>query len=45
MSTNNLSIVQSPVKAADKVPVITNWNPMIGFMIYKDAVISSLYLF
>jgi len=45
MSTNNLSIVQSPVKAADKVPVITNWNPMIGFMIYKDAVISSLFFY
>ena len=45
MSTNNLSIVQSPVKAADKVPVITNWNPLIGFMIYKDAVISSLFFY
>ena len=45
MSTNNLSIVQSPVNAADKVPVITNWNPMIGFMIYKDENISSLFFY
>ena len=45
MSTNNLSIVQSPVDSAEKVPVITNWNPMIGFMIYKDAVISSLFFY
>jgi len=45
MSTNNLSIIQSPVKAADKVPVITNWNPMIGFMIYKDQNISSLFFY
>ena len=34
MSTNNLSIVQSPVDSGEKVPVITNWIPMIGFMIY-----------
>ena len=45
MSTNNLSIVQSPVNASDKVPVITNWNPMIGFMIYKDQNISSLFFY
>ena len=45
MSTNNLSIVQSPVQASDKVPVITNWNPMIGFMIYKNEVITSFYYY
>ena len=45
MSTNNLSIVQSPVDSGEKVPVITNWNPMIGFMIYKDQNISSLFFY
>ena len=45
MSTNNLSIVQSPVKSADGVPVITNWNPMIGFMIYKDQDVSSFFFY
>tara|TARA_Y100000401_G_scaffold48916_1_gene38055 strand:- start:4066 stop:5580 length:1515 start_codon:yes stop_codon:yes gene_type:complete len=45
MSTNNLSIVQQPVKASDKVPVITNWNPLIGYMIYKDQNISSLFYY
>ena len=45
MSTNNLSIVQRPVKAADKVPVITNWNPMVGYMIYKDQNIASLFYY
>ena len=45
MSTNNLSIIQSPVNASDKVPVITNWNPLIGYMIYKDQNISSLFYY
>ena len=45
MSTNNLSIVQSPVNAAVKVPAITNWNPMLGFMIYKDQVIDTFFYY
>ena len=38
------SFVQEPVDTADKVPVITNWTPMIGYMVYHDD-ISSLYFF
>ena len=38
------SFVQEPVDTADKVPVITNWNPMIGYMLYQES-ISGLYFF
>ena len=27
---------QYPVKAADAVPVITNWTPLIGYMLYRN---------
>lgn len=45
MSTNNLSIVQQPVNSADNVPVITNWNPLIGIMVFKDQNINSLFFY
>mgnify|MGYP003108487137 FL=1 len=45
MSTNNLSIVQQPVNPAHKVPVITNWNPLIGIMVFKDQNINSLFFY
>mgnify|MGYP003651796967 CR=1 FL=1 len=44
MALGNISFVQEPVDAADKVPVITNWNPMIGYMLYQDS-ISGLFFF
>ena len=44
MGLGNLSFVQEPVDAVDKVPVITNWNPMIGYMLYQDD-ISGLFFF
>tara|TARA_R100000152_G_C6773335_1_gene200598 strand:+ start:280 stop:1758 length:1479 start_codon:yes stop_codon:yes gene_type:complete len=44
MGLGNISFEQEPVDAADKVPVITNWNPMIGYMLYQDD-ISGLFFF
>jgi len=44
MALGNISFEQEPVDAADKVPVITNWNPMIGYMLYQDD-ISGLFYF
>ena len=44
MALGNISFEQEPVDAADKVPVITNWNPMIGYMLYQDD-ISGLFFF
>ena len=44
MALGNISFVQEPVDAADKVPVITNWNPMIGYMLYQND-ISGLFYF
>ena len=43
MST--LSFVQEPVNVLTKTPVITNWNPIIGYMLFKDANISSLFYY
>ena len=39
-----LSFQQEPVDSADKVPVITNWNPVVGYML-KESTISGLYYF
>ena len=36
MSLGNLTIEQEPVNATSKVPVITNWTPVIGYMIYNS---------
>ena len=33
-----LTIEQSPVNSTDMVPVITNWTPMIGYMLYQDDI-------
>ena len=43
MALGNISFVQEPVDAADKVPVITNWNPMIGYMLYNTDISSTFY--
>ena len=45
MSTNNLSIVQRPVDEAVETPVFTNWTPMIGYMIYKNENLNSLFFY
>ena len=31
-----LVFFQEPVDAADKVPVITNWTPLIGYILYRN---------
>tara|TARA_R100000781_G_scaffold866_1_gene1466 strand:- start:5588 stop:7045 length:1458 start_codon:yes stop_codon:yes gene_type:complete len=33
-----LSFVQTPVNTTSKVPVITNWTPIIGYMLYQDDI-------
>jgi hypothetical protein len=44
MALGNISFVQEATNTADKVPVITNWNPVIGYMLYNDD-ISGLFYF
>ena len=44
MAIGSISFEQEPANTADKVPVITNWNPMIGYMLFQDD-ISSLFYF
>ena len=44
MSLGTLSFEQKPVDTANKVPVITNWTPVIGYMLYNDD-ISGLFYF
>tara|TARA_Y100001938_G_scaffold62638_1_gene87140 strand:+ start:833 stop:2341 length:1509 start_codon:yes stop_codon:yes gene_type:complete len=45
MSLGNISIVQYPIsESSSEVPVLTNWTPMIGYMIHQDD-ISGLYFF
>ena len=38
-----LSWQQYPVVETDKVPVLTNWTPLIGWMLYQSAVGSYFY--
>ena len=40
-----LEWIQKPVDNASKVPAITNWTPIIGFMLYNQNDISSPQLF
>lgn len=41
-----LSLVQKPVNTTSKVPVITNWTPLIGYMVYQDnATIASYFYY
>jgi hypothetical protein len=40
-----LSWEQYPVVEADKVPVLTNWTPLIGWMLYRNASIASLFYY
>ena len=42
----SLSLVQKPVNTTSKVPVITNWTPLIGYMVYQDnATIASYFYY
>tara|TARA_R100000234_G_scaffold83632_1_gene53014 strand:- start:5004 stop:6464 length:1461 start_codon:yes stop_codon:yes gene_type:complete len=42
---SDIQIVQKPVNTADKVPVITNWTPAIGYMIYQDDATTASYYY
>ena len=44
MPIGTISFVQEPVNSADKIPVITNWTPLIGYMVYQTD-ISGLFYF
>ena len=44
MALGNISFVQEPINTTSKAPVITNWTPMIGYMVYQDD-ISGLFYF
>ena len=44
MGIVTISFEQEPTNTVDKVPVITNWNPMIGYMVYQND-ISGLFYF
>ena len=44
MALGNISFAQEPVNTTSKVPVITNWTPLIGYMVYQDD-ISGLFYF
>lgn len=41
----SLSFFQEPVNATSKVPVITNWTPAIGYMLFYDASIAAFFYF
>ena len=44
MALGNISFVQEPINTTSKAPVITNWTPLIGYMVYQDD-ISGLFYF
>tara|TARA_R100001594_G_scaffold7146_3_gene19631 strand:+ start:1713 stop:3167 length:1455 start_codon:yes stop_codon:yes gene_type:complete len=44
MALGSIAFVQEPVDTGSKVPVITNWNPVIGYMLYQNN-ISALFYF
>ena len=44
MALGNITFAQEPVNTTSKVPVITNWTPIIGYMVYQDD-ISGLFYF
>ena len=39
------AIVQKPTNTTYKVPVITNWTPLVGYMVYRDTSIASLFYY
>ena len=44
MGLGNISFEQEPINTTSKAPVITNWTPMVGYMVYQDD-ISGLFYF
>jgi len=44
MALGNITFEQEPVNTTSKVHVITNWTPIIGYMVLQDS-ISSLFYF
>ena len=44
MALGSISFVQEPINTTSKAPVITNWTPLIGYMVYQDD-ISGLFYF
>ena len=44
MALGLITFAQKPVNTTSKVPVITNWTPMIGYMVLQDD-ISGLFYF
>ena len=44
MALGNISFVQEPIGDSTTSPVITNWTPLIGYMVYQDD-ISGLFYF
>jgi hypothetical protein len=42
---SDLQMVQQPVNTADKVPVITNWTPAIGYMIFQNDATTASYFY
>ena len=44
MALGSIAFVQEPVNTGSKVPVITNWTPVIGYMLYQND-ISDLFYF
>ena len=40
-----ISFIQEPTNSAYKIPVITNWTPLIGYMLYRDTSIAALYYY
>lgn len=37
------TIHQYPVNSADKVPAITNWTPMVGYMLYQSDISGTFF--
>jgi hypothetical protein len=44
MALGTISLRQKPVDTSANIPAITNWNPVIGYMVYQDD-ISDLFYF
>lgn len=38
-----LSFVQYPIASGEKLPVITNWTPLVGYMLYQSSIAGYYY--
>lgn len=43
MALGTITFVQEPVNTTSKVPVITNWTPIIGYMAHQDDIEDLFY--